>query len=88
MMCSRWLASVAASCDAGGGPNEAFVRASLPRRPTVLSHIGRLQIRPTTATHQKGRFNRRHPAKREWRWSSARWYIDGRTVWIPIQWVG
>ena len=24
----------------------------------------------------------------EWRWSSARWYIEGRTVGIPIQWVG
>jgi hypothetical protein len=23
----------------------------------------------------------------EWRWSSARWYIEGRTVGIPIQWV-
>ena len=23
----------------------------------------------------------------EWRWSSARWYIEGRTVGIPIQWL-
>jgi putative transposase len=22
----------------------------------------------------------------EWRWSSARWYIEGRTVGVPIQW--
>ena len=23
----------------------------------------------------------------EWRWSSARWYLEGRTVGVPIQWV-
>ena len=23
----------------------------------------------------------------EWHWSSARWYVEGRTVGIPIQWV-
>ncbi len=23
----------------------------------------------------------------QWRWSSARWYLEGRTVGIPIQWV-
>ena len=22
----------------------------------------------------------------QWRWSSARWYIEGRTVGVPIQW--
>ena len=26
-----------------------------------------------------------HPT--EWRWGSARWYIEGRTVGISIQWV-
>ena len=23
----------------------------------------------------------------QWRWSSVRWYLEGRTVGIPIQWV-
>ena len=23
----------------------------------------------------------------EWRWGSARWYLECRTVGIPIQWV-
>lgn len=59
---------------------------------------GRVQSDPTAATQKEGDFNQGQPANAlpceqvghrqfHWRWSSVRWYIEGRTVGIAVQWV-